>query len=107
MPNYNETPVSGNQWTRCHTVEIQNPYQGQKSIRFHEQNVIVMDNNETIYRSRSAVPLQIGFDPTKTVQLLNTETGQPTGATFTHGDLYAMLFSAYLAAAQERDQNNN
>lgn len=35
--------------------------------------------------------------------MLNPETGEPTGATVTHGELYAILYSLYMQTALERD----
>jgi hypothetical protein len=35
--------------------------------------------------------------------MLNPETGEATGATVTHAELYAILFSLYMQTAVERD----
>jgi hypothetical protein len=36
-------------------------------------------------------------------KMLNPETGEATGATVTHAELYAILFSLYMQTAVERD----
>jgi len=47
--------------------------------------------------------LAVPFDPAKTIALRDPATGEPTGATVTYAEAYALLYSAYLAAAAERD----
>ncbi len=45
-----------------------------------------------------------GFtDPSATFPLLDPSTGNPVGATISHGEVYAVLWSLYMALAAERD----
>ena len=42
-------------------------------------------------------------DPAVTFPLLDPSTGNPVGPTLTHGQVYATLWSLYMALAAERD----
>ena len=110
--NYKETTLSGTSWTRCRTVVITNPLAGTGPIdpstnapfgptaNFHEEKVISIDGKQTTVDAGSC---RKAFDPAATIPLLNPETGEPTGATVTHAELYAILFSLYMQTAVERD----
>ncbi len=47
--------------------------------------------------------MALPFDPAKTIALRDPATGEPTGQTVTYAEAYALLYSAYLSAAAERD----
>lgn len=104
MSNYNQTEIAGNSWQRCHTVQIANPISGLKSITFQE---------EIVYNIGGPQPLSTYcgncgtyFDPEKTFEVLNTETGLGTGVYMTHYDLYKAIYSLYMHTAKLRDENN-
>ena len=101
MPsNYQESQVSGTTWRRARRVVIDNPFQGQPQVIFAEEKIAMLDG-EVI---KSALgTLTLDFDPEKTIDLLNPQTGEPVGASMNYGEIYAIIFSAYMAAANERD----
>ena len=105
MANYKESSVNGTQWTRSNAVRLSNPYQGVPSITFEEERIIQAGN--TVVRQQvfpgvsSDVTLQF-TDATKTFPLLDPATDLPTG-TATYGQVYALLYSLYRAAAAARD----
>lgn len=102
MSNYKEAHVAGTEWTRCGIVQIVNPYQRNPAIQFVEERVLHMgDGRDPVFTPDGTI--SVSFDPAKTIPLLNPETGAPTGASVTYGEAYAILFSAYIAAALERD----
>jgi hypothetical protein len=103
-PNYNETTVTGQAWQRCHQVVIENPRAGQQVVRFEEERVLSMDGGAEI--KTPAGGMSVVFDPAKEIPLRNPMTGELTGQTTTYGAAYALLYSAYLAAAIERDAAN-
>lgn len=106
MANYKEEVVSGNKWQRCHRIEISNPYVGNKTVAFYEQELVVLTSEEVIQKSVSVGGpggLFVMFDANTVIDVINPYTLQPTGQTFTHGELYVMLFSAYMDAANKRD----
>lgn len=102
MSNYKESPVAGTEWTRCGVVQIVNPYQRNPSVQFIEERVLhVGEGRPPVFTSAGSV--SVAFDPAKQIPLINPETGSLTGTSVTYGEAYAILFSAYIAAALERD----
>jgi hypothetical protein len=67
--------------------------------------VAVLDDGDEMRKPAAGITLD--FDPARVIPLLNPSTGQPTGDETTYGAVYAILYSAYIAAAQERDARNN
>ncbi len=43
------------------------------------------------------------FSPLEEITILNPTTGDPTGTTTTHEELYTILYSLYMQTALERD----
>lgn len=101
MSNYRESAVSGIEWIRCGAVQITNPYQIVPAVTFVEERVLSIVGNDPIFSSAGSIT--VPFDAAKVIPLINPETGAPTGASVTYGEAYAILFSAYIAAALERD----
>jgi hypothetical protein len=100
MPNYKETPLAGTSYTRCNQVLIHNPLGAPPRIKFDEQAVISSNSGNVVTGAGS---IDLVFDPAKTIALLNPATNQPTGTSMTYAAVYAILYSAYIQAALERD----
>lgn len=100
MSNYNETNITGQQWTRCHQVIVSNPLGGTPSVQFAEEAALSL-GDKTL--TSPAGVLQVPFDPAKVVPLLDPETLEPTGHSMTYGQLYLGMFGAYIQAATEQD----
>lgn len=102
MSNYNETTITGTGWQRCHTVQIANPATGIKSVYFQEELIYNVGLPEplstytggcgTVFAAGSAFPL------------LDVQTGEPTGSTMTHEQLYQAIYSLYMQTAKARDE---
>lgn len=103
MPNYKQEELVGNKWLRCHSIFIENAYDGRKYVKFHEEEVLVLPNTDPFFQS--TITLITEYNPNSVIQVINPYTLQPTGNTFTHNDLYLMLFSAYMDAALKRDSD--
>ena len=101
MPDYNESTVTGHTWKRCHQVVIENPRHGSRGVRFDEERVLALDGGSEVRKPSGT--LAVPFDPNAVIPLRDPATGDLTGATATYGDAYALLYSAYLAAALARD----
>lgn len=99
--NYREQTETGTSWRRCHEVHIYNPLNGGKRMRMDEQDVVTF-NGKTA--DMNAGYIAKDFDPTAAIQLLNPDTGLPTGEVMTHAELYRALFSLYMQCATERDE---
>lgn len=105
MANYKETAVIGTQWTRSNSVRLSNPYQGIPSITFDEEQIIQAGDAIVRQPANGSLSgnLTLQFtDPNKTFPLLDPATDQAIG-TATHGQVYALLYSLYRAAAATRD----
>lgn len=105
MANYNETEVAGSNWQRCHQVVIDNRLGITPSIRFDEERVTALANGEAVRQPMGS--LAVPSEPGGTVEMRDPETGEPTGETITHAEIYAILYSAYLGTALARDAAAN
>ena len=99
--NYKQTDLAGTSWVRCRTVTINNPLSDAVPIAYFQEEKVV---------SVGGVNLKVdvgscakAFDPAATIALLDPATGEPTGETATHAELYSILFSLYMQTALERD----
>ena len=98
--NYNESNVTGSEYTRCNGIRITNPIGMTPSVVFSEERATLLTGRTM---TEQAGEISLAFDPSKVITLVNPETLEPTGQTTTYGAVYGILFSAYLNAAQERD----
>ena len=103
MPNYKQAEITGTVWQRCHHVALDNPRAGVPSIMFYEQEVLSISGREV---ESLTGPLSVPFNPAQVITLRNPYTGEPTGEYSTHGAVYALLYSAYMGAAEARDIAN-
>lgn len=100
MPSYSKVAAEAVTFRRCVRVEISNPLGGTAVIQFYEEDVYVVDG---VTVSRPVTPISVSVVPTTPIDVYDPSTGQPTGASITHSDVYAYLYSAYMASALARD----
>ena len=105
MADYNETTVTGSAWQRCKQVVVDNRRGVTPSIRFDEERVTALSDGDTVHRALGA--LTVPFEPQAVVELRDPATGEVTGETITHAEIYAILYSAYLGTARARDAAAN
>lgn len=98
--NYRETNIAGTSWQRACRVVIENPLNGTPHILFVEEQVVNVGDDRI---TRPVANVSCQFNPTATIPIINPETGLPTGATATHRDVYAILYSLYMQLANARD----
>lgn len=101
MANYQETTVTGSEFTRCKEIHILNPIDLAPSIQFVEERATILGEGRSITQALGMIT--DGFDPAKVIALRNPETMELTGETVTHAEAYAILYSAYIQAAIDRD----
>ena len=101
MANYTESTVTGHAWRRCNQIVIDNRRSAVPTVRFDEETVVALDGAAEVRAPAGA--LTVEFDPAREIALRDPQTGKPTGAVMTYADAYAVLYSAYLDAALERD----
>jgi len=103
MSDYRQQQGVALSWRRAAQVTINNPLAGVPSLGFQEEDV-VQANGQTFRTPLGATSaLTVPFDPAGSIALVNPETGAPLGATVSHQELYVILYSVYLKAAQDRD----
>lgn len=103
MADYKESTVSGTQYVRCHTVYLMNPLGGLKAANFMEETIINLANQQ-IRKDVGGFQLPLTTEnAASTFPLLNPVTGEATGQTMSYQDLYAALYSLYIAGALARD----
>jgi hypothetical protein len=100
MPNYRESTVNGSTWQRCCAVTVRNPWGGAPGIEFHEERIIAVDGEDI---HQGVAGCEKPFNPVATFPLLDPATNLPTGASMTHAEFYAVLYSLYMQTASERD----
>jgi len=101
MANYNEITITGTSWTRCKEVYITNQYGRTPGIIFGEEKVVILDDTASTIPSKDEI--KVTFEANETFPLLNSSTGEPTGTTYTHKQLYEILYSLYITSAKARD----
>ncbi len=104
--NYQESQIQGSTWTRCRAVTVINPHAstGQKPVAYFQEEKAIAFDNTVVVSDRGSCNIE--FNPAAIVTVLDPQTGQATGQTFTHEDLYKMLFSLYMDAAKKRDETD-
>lgn len=102
MTDYKEQNVNGSSWQRCEQVVVENRLGTAPSVRFDEESVVALAGGQVSRKSLGSLVMQ--FAPDASIELRNPDTGELTGGTATHGQVYEILYSAYLAAAMARDE---
>ena len=100
MPNYKESTVAGDVYTRCKSVLLSNPRGGNPTLSFIEELFYNIPGNEF---GKDSGAFTVQFDPSATIPLLNPHTDQPLGKTATQADLHVLLYSLYIQQAKARD----
>ena len=100
--DYKQATITGDSWQRCLHIEINNPSGATPSIRFDEERRIALADGTSIGTQAGSINKDF-TDPAVEFPLLDPSTGNPVGATISHGEVYAILWSLYMALAAERD----
>lgn len=108
MADYKESTVTGTRWTRCRQIRIDNPHssQGIPGVQFVEEDAIDLggDVGVVVTPSKLRPIYSIQFDPVDVVDVYNPVTGEKTAQTITMGEIYTLIFSAYMTYAARRDE---
>ena len=98
---YRLATVSGEEYTRCYQVVIDNPLAAAPVATFFEQRVLDSGSGPAI--AFPARQCALPYDPEMVIAIRYPETGMETGQTLTAGEDYGVVYLAYLQAALERD----
>lgn len=97
---YRERTIIRKTWRRTHRVEINNPYLGQPTIRFDEEDI---EDTGGVLRSTPAEGVFCDFDPKALIPLVDPDTLEPTGDTISMAGCYLAILSLYMSLAGARD----
>lgn len=102
-PDYRQAAVTGKRWRRSLHGEFSNPFEGGAWIRFDWEDRVLLDDGTTV--ATPAPSTLRHFDtPSAKLDILNPETGEPTGQVITHAALYAILWSLARESASLQDK---
>lgn len=101
MPDYHESTLSGQAWQRCQQIVIDNSRGAVPTVRFDEERVLALDDGSEIRRPLGSLTLD--YEPGRVIPLRDPLSGETTGASLSMGEVYRVLYSAYLDAALARD----
>lgn len=99
--NYSETSITGTEWKRCVRMTFTNPHAGTGVVRFEEEKAISIDGHVNLTPVNELFVRAFAADGS--FPLRNPETGATIGTSMTHAELYAVLYSLYIAEATARD----
>ncbi len=101
MADYRQTDIVGTRWRRCCGIDIHNPFGKTGQVNFREQDLALVGGQAIqLGTSNITIPVDMG----KSFPILNPVTGDVTEQMMTHAELYVLLYSAYIAEATARDQ---
>ncbi|SNS86444.1 hypothetical protein SAMN05421763_103262 [[Luteovulum] sphaeroides subsp. megalophilum] len=93
---FQRQPIAGESYVRCSQVVIDNPLSGPPRVTYAQETIVGTGTGQVLH-----IPMQpVGrsFEPGVEIAVLDPETGEPTGETITQSRMYALIYSAYLAA---------
>lgn len=100
MPNYNSTGVSGEAYTRCKSLVVINEKGATPVVQFNEETYYDIPGHEMGVPSGN---FSVAYEPTKTILLIDPNSGHSLGTSVTQEYLQLILYSLYIQCAHERD----
>lgn len=100
MAQYQEQTGQGQIWQRCYSIMVENPLGGPATVTFNEEKVMAI--GEEVVKTPFTI-CRKKFNPQMTFELRNPQTGETTGQSMTHLELYKILYSLYMHTALQRD----
>jgi hypothetical protein len=103
VSKYKSSSVTGDSWRRAKRIVIENTAIGSKVIRFIEETITVI-NGVAITSEPNVIETKVDDAAMgDTIDLIDPETGDFTGASISYAQIYGILYSAYMKKAMERD----
>ena len=101
MADYKEQTINGTAWQRAYQILILNPLGQVPIVRYDEESVINLNDNQQIKQPISTLGYTV--DPEAIIELRDPETLELTGNTVPVALIHQALLSDYLNRALERD----
>ena len=102
MADYQESQVAGTSWHRFNQIHIDNTRKAIPVLTMHEERIVALADGRELREPVGVLELPCG-DLSYPITLRNPATGEPTGATATLGDAYALVYSLCIQEALIRD----
>lgn len=103
LPDYQQTDVIGQAWTRAYHVELNNRMDTHPSVTFHKERIVVLPGNERIVTPAGS--FTVPFQPGKLIQLRDPSTNQPMEGQFApHEFVRLLMYSLFWQEAHEYDE---
>lgn len=103
MTTYIKQTADGQPWQHCYTLTMDSPLEGTPVFTFHEETVIKF--GETILK-QPITACRAVIEPGKRIPILDPITGQSSGQTATHEEIYKYVYSLYIQTATDRDNTS-
>lgn len=102
MADYQASQVAGTSWHRFNQIHIDNTRNAIPVVTMTEERVVALADGRELREPVGVLELPCG-DLSYPIPLRNPATGEPTGATATLGDAYAIVYSLCIQEALIRD----
>lgn len=93
---FQRQPIAGESYVRCSQIIVDNPLAGPPRVTYAQETIVGTDAGQVLHIPMQ--PVAQAFDPAVLIAVLDPGTGEPTGETITQDRIYALIYSAYLAA---------
>lgn len=98
MTDLSQTAVVGNSWVRTNQIVVDNPHDGIPEITYQVERAYNFADGVI---TKPLPEIKRVFDPSKTIEIRNPLDGALTGGTITLGEVYALIYSAFIHDAIE------
>ena len=105
MTDYRAADLSGQRWTRCARVQLENPLDGPPVALFIEEEALRVGVDEVFTRLSGSCTLDAS-DPDLLIPLRDPATWELTGESLSLAALQQAIASAYWLAALARDADD-
>lgn len=103
MPNYRESSVAGQKWTRAVRFVGENPVGGTPAVTFLEEEAVSFGEDQVVTRSLGGiVETFVPANYAEQFDLLDPASGEVVGS-MTYVQVYAAMHSLYMHLATKRD----
>ena len=94
---FQETQVIGQKYTRFDRINVDNSLDRTPMIHISSEDIMIVDGDTKLQVGRN--DYSIPFDADAIIPLRNPVTDELTGASMTHAEIYAILYSVARSAS--------
>ena len=86
--------ITGERFVRCRAINVMNPVNEQATITFTEEKITLASGE--VISAEIISGFVVPFNPADIIPVINPQTGAATGGSISQGEIYAILYSAWL-----------